>query len=1322
MRPTAMAEPNTSHEPAVWIRQIQEDDGISLLQAIVGWIDDQRAGFKKLDRVFTDLCGAEENYSRNLNKLQKRKEVVSAANLIGSAEPSGLLGALGHALRIAAFPGCHHDRSALSASLSDLAQKQSAMDARFVSLRKRVQAVLSNCRSDLGSSRGKVASLRVKLEKCIREGDRAIIAAKVNGSPVVVGKALVHPAECSENNAPPIVHSNSTSSSIRGPHDKCAVRAEQAITDTMHARRDYWNACYVLAQQRRAHLRVVLGVLGQFRQFFTGTLRAVSDSLRVAMKSTVVLILSRTEALSDASSMLENFVDDAQSKITSSPASPVSSVNISTLRNRFGMDKLIFSPTPTRTITAESSTPSPANPSSPINSSVADTSIDRESPVFTGNLLLPPTPEQVSAGTKISEKKSSSSQASDAAYKNSVEYVEKNKIILKGLAGSLRYSMSLLEGQAKSLKNVVSAVPEFIGFSGNSNTSNTVLDDESIGPAACLSRRMVRGITRRAEHITGQRQHIGDHVVSSVEQIINDQRSDLRSCDEYYRQLTAPEGSRPENFASLSSYQIASMVNQMATNLRTRENDRARNILSRFAQAQAVALQEMQALSRDLDAYMSKLPSLDADSSFQSWAKCCPAMSFDSPEMITKKLGKRRSLTPQQCSPSSSPKGSPRSTSVSKIISSPTLSVSSYHRSPIHHANTSPLPDVHLPKDVITPEEIHILDCLADIELSHDTILTPPSVSGPRHCLQGKFIPLDVIQRAEEAVAVFAASVCCQDATLRRKGKLKRHWAGPARFNGTLQVQGTCEVLKLEKGDTVSLILLCGVTWCGFAPDGSYFDTLSHEFVSLEDDASDSTNENDQSSLPTITTELELFKRRFSREQAKELLASFSCMCTPHDTTENNSNTDTVGRLYITDSILAFYAKDNNDSDSVPTKIVYRGSEIIRVGRRILTPGCVEIGLRSPENAVCSFFGFALRDHAQEFLQNFVSKHDLISSAAEHFVSNTTAGSCAVSVSNGGTLEEDDDEEKYNSDLKVERVASPMPYPHDSITPLATQAAGPRWRYSKGLPLEQVFNAFFGDYGEGSLVDMLHKCQDEFNVTPNPEPVLDPPFVVWNVDDASYSFPQLASRRVVEMQRKVKANPVAEKLVSLPSVCGIRDEWECRAIAPGQLACTMKCQVNGLPFSDRFVIHTRYILTEIKTHEEAFVQLDAEWEMVFIKSCWMQHQVRSLAMKEFHANLVKHVFPTYEFKLSQVLGQDPVEATVIHRRPSSVVNEACTVTDAVSTERKNIDSDWWRLIPWGHAFLFLLCALVYSLILDLKALQADVAELRIEVARMRNDI
>ena len=150
---------------APWVRQIRDDDGVSLLNSLMTWLDDQRAGFRKLDRVFSDLCAAEKSYSSNLAKLQKRKEIVAAVNIIGSTDQTGLLGALGHALRLVSFPGCVHDRQALSAGLQDLASRQAALDSKFVSLRKRVQTVLSNSRSELSNSRSKVASLRLKLKK-----------------------------------------------------------------------------------------------------------------------------------------------------------------------------------------------------------------------------------------------------------------------------------------------------------------------------------------------------------------------------------------------------------------------------------------------------------------------------------------------------------------------------------------------------------------------------------------------------------------------------------------------------------------------------------------------------------------------------------------------------------------------------------------------------------------------------------------------------------------------------------------------------------------------------------------------------------------------------------------------------------------------------------------------------------------------------------------------------------------------------------------------------------------------------------------------------
>jgi hypothetical protein len=1254
---------------APWVKQVRDDDGVGLLNALTSWLDEQRAGFRKLDRVFCDLSASEKSFSSNLAKLQKRKEVVAAVNIIGSTDHTGLLGALGHALRIVTFPGCSHDRQALAAGLQDLASRQSAVDAKFTSLRKRVQAVLSNSRSELSNSRSKVASLRLKLERCIRDADRAVTAARLAGSTIespraILPKPLSPPESSSASNgnidssaeelesttrsqkyaseqkeesakkAPEILKESSVtnifaSASTRSVIDKLTAKAESAITDCMATRKDYWNACHVLAQQRRQNLRVVLGLFGQFRHFFTNTLRAVLDSLRVAMKSTVVLVQSRTESLADAAATLDDYVDIRRApsqggttyhSLSTPPASrnggspmpassPVSSCR--TLPNAFTnstgspaqtprSNSLPGSPSHSpRCMSPVRCTPSVISNSLPARGNQIDVSIQ--------DLLLPPTPAQVAAGMRIDESSGTASQNSDAAYRNAVESVEQHRIVFRALQYSLRQVVGLLDSQCKALTSVTGYVPDFVSYSGGSSAilksvsstslgaMSTATEEALLGPAAALTRRLLRVVTKRSEWASDEKSHLGQHIVLSVEQILSDQRSDLRFCEDYYRQLTIPEASRPENVANFSPTQTASMILQMSSSLKQREDGRAQSILTRFAQAQRIALGKLRTLCGDLDECMANLPSLDAEEAFQSWVRSCAALV---PEASHESILRRFKLASKrirfQTQPSAgrsgttplegSPLGSPRSD-----VSARTTS----NLSDIFASDMDPLSSF---VNIISARELLQLDALSEGETNPNLIesnsLVVPAARSEKNfglSLLGDFDARAVIQDAENSVGSWTANICCQDVADRRKGRVRRQWAGPARYNGTLTVSGTNDILRFDRGDRVSLIALVGVTWCGFAPDGSYFDSLSHEYVWFEkadepkvlkdrssklDGRSDTMTILDSVPTPqaglypcTLTTHLETFIDRFSNipeaeSNAKlrsalstvtELQASFACMCTPPMEISQNC-TDTIGRLYITDNVIAFWAP-GADSLSLPTRVVFTGCDVTRVGRRLLTPGCVEIGLRHPENAVCAFFGFSFRDHAQECLTTFLNRHEAANALLEERQTEKAFADTSKS-SKDDDLSGDCDEDETSSGIKVERATACIPYDTTHIQPLSVQNAGPRWRYvpshdeknvnekdacekkENPLTIESVFNALYGDFGEGSLTEALHACQDEFDFDPSPEPPLVPPLDIWKLnEERDAAAAPTISKRQLKFRRKVKPNPVAEKLVSLPQVC-----------------------------------------------------------------------------------------------------------------------------------------------------------------------------------------
>ena len=146
-----------------------------------------------------------------------------------------------------------------------------------------------------------------------------------------------------------------------------------------------------------------------------------------------------------------------------------------------------------------------------------------------------------------------------------------------------------------------------------------------------------------------------------------------------------------------------------------------------------------------------------------------------------------------------------------------------------------------------------------------------------------------------------------------------------------------------------------------------------------------------------------------------------------------------------------------------------------------------------------------------------------------------------------------------------------------------------------------------------------------------------------------------------------------------------------------------------------------------------------------MKQGWLQSQVRSLALKEYNANLVKHIWPSYEFHMNVVFGggnfcKDPnaSEQPKSSRRKSSedisqhsshsderhTIDTFATASTAASANNVMENSFSIQIvsidkISWRSVFMFIVLAVVCKMILDVRDLHREVGQLRDEVASLR---
>eukprot|EP00403_Amphidinium_massartii_P014322 CAMPEP_0178425794 /NCGR_PEP_ID=MMETSP0689_2-20121128/28903_1 /TAXON_ID=160604 /ORGANISM="Amphidinium massartii, Strain CS-259" /LENGTH=633 /DNA_ID=CAMNT_0020047461 /DNA_START=33 /DNA_END=1932 /DNA_ORIENTATION=- len=122
--------------------------------------------------------------------------------------------------------------------------------------------------------------------------------------------------------------------------------------------------------------------------------------------------------------------------------------------------------------------------------------------------------------------------------------------------------------------------------------------------------------------------------------------------------------------------------------------------------------------------------------------------------------------------------------------------------------------------------------------------------------------------------------------------------------------------------------------------------------------------------------------------------------------------------------------------------------------------------------------------------------------------------------------------------------------------------------------------------------------------------------------------------RQVEYNRPLRLPNWARMLADFPAACRCQERWTLHGLGQDEsFALDVEVQTFGAPFSDAFILKTRYKATVLRSEE---TQLDAEAEFIWLKSTMLQSRIERAVLEEFQRTFEVNFLPLAAKKLKPV--------------------------------------------------------------------------------------